>query len=57
MIGFHVVSLDVTHAIEQSLYGGTIRPRFAPESFIDFNQFLETRNSEKQVDSYPLLKH
>ena len=57
MIGFHVVSLDVTHAIEQSLYGGTIRPRFAPESFIDFNQFLETRNSEKQVDSYALLKH
>ena len=57
MIGFHVVSLDATLATEQSLYGGTISPRFTPESFIDFNQFLETRNSEKQVDSYALIKH
>ena len=37
MMGFHVATLDATLVIGWSLCGGTISPRFAPESFIDFN--------------------
>ena len=44
----HVATLDATLVIEQSLCGGTISPRFAPESFIDFNlRFVTAFSPEK----------
>ena len=52
MIKFNVAALDVTIAIEESLFGGTISPCSTPESF---NYHNYVRRGIRNSDSSPVF--